>query len=77
VDFNQNCGAAKVNVIVHSMGNRGLLRALSLFDLLTLRETARLRRPPSLRLAPLSVATQWRGKATLFSNRAKRTIEGM
>ena len=28
VDFTQNCGAAKVHVIAHSMGNRGLLRAL-------------------------------------------------
>jgi esterase/lipase superfamily enzyme len=28
VDFTQNCGAGKVHVIAHSMGNRGLLRAL-------------------------------------------------
>ncbi|MEO1400159.1 MAG: alpha/beta hydrolase [Cyanobacteria bacterium J06635_1] len=28
VDFTQNCGAEKVHVIAHSMGNRGLLRAL-------------------------------------------------
>ncbi len=28
VDFAQNCGADKVHVIAHSMGNRGLLRAL-------------------------------------------------
>lgn len=28
VDFATNCGAAKVHVIAHSMGNRGLLRAL-------------------------------------------------
>ncbi len=28
VDFNANCGAEKVHVIAHSMGNRGLLRAL-------------------------------------------------
>ena len=28
VDFARNCGAAKVHVIAHSMGNRGLLRAL-------------------------------------------------
>lgn len=28
VDFAANCGAAKVHVIAHSMGNRGLLRAL-------------------------------------------------
>jgi esterase/lipase superfamily enzyme len=28
VDFTQNSGAAKVHVIAHSMGNRGLLRAL-------------------------------------------------
>ncbi len=28
VDFNANCGADKVHVIAHSMGNRGLLRAL-------------------------------------------------
>lgn len=28
VDFAQNCGAEKVHVIAHSMGNRGLLRAL-------------------------------------------------
>jgi esterase/lipase superfamily enzyme len=28
VDFTQNCGARKVHVIAHSMGNRGLLRAL-------------------------------------------------
>lgn len=27
-DFARNCGAAKVHVIAHSMGNRGLLRAL-------------------------------------------------
>lgn len=27
-DFTQNCGAEKVHVIAHSMGNRGLLRAL-------------------------------------------------
>ena len=28
VEFAQNCGAAKVHLIAHSMGNRGLLRAL-------------------------------------------------
>ena len=28
VDFTANCGAEKVHVIAHSMGNRGLLRAL-------------------------------------------------
>lgn len=28
VDFTANCGAKKVHVIAHSMGNRGLLRAL-------------------------------------------------
>lgn len=28
VDFTKNCGAEKVHVIAHSMGNRGLLRAL-------------------------------------------------
>jgi esterase/lipase superfamily enzyme/V8-like Glu-specific endopeptidase len=28
VDFSANCGAKKVHVIAHSMGNRGLLRAL-------------------------------------------------
>jgi esterase/lipase superfamily enzyme len=28
VDFTANCGADKVHVIAHSMGNRGLLRAL-------------------------------------------------
>lgn len=28
VDFTQSCGAGKVHVIAHSMGNRGLLRAL-------------------------------------------------
>ncbi len=28
VDFSANCGAEKVHVIAHSMGNRGLLRAL-------------------------------------------------
>jgi esterase/lipase superfamily enzyme len=28
VDFTQNCGAGKVHLIAHSMGNRGLLRAL-------------------------------------------------
>jgi esterase/lipase superfamily enzyme len=28
VDFTANCGAEKVHVIVHSMGNRGLLRAM-------------------------------------------------
>ncbi|MER2601230.1 MAG: alpha/beta hydrolase [Candidatus Competibacter phosphatis] len=28
VDFTENCGAEKVHVIAHSMGNRGLLRAL-------------------------------------------------
>jgi esterase/lipase superfamily enzyme len=28
VDFTTNCGAEKVHVIAHSMGNRGLLRAL-------------------------------------------------
>ena len=28
VDFTANCGAEKVDVIAHSMGNRGLLRAL-------------------------------------------------
>jgi esterase/lipase superfamily enzyme len=28
VDFAANCGAEKVHVIAHSMGNRGLLRAL-------------------------------------------------
>ena len=28
VDFTDNCGAEKVHVIAHSMGNRGLLRAL-------------------------------------------------
>jgi esterase/lipase superfamily enzyme len=28
VDFTQNCGADKVHIIAHSMGNRGLLRAL-------------------------------------------------
>jgi Alpha/beta hydrolase of unknown function (DUF900) len=28
VDFTQNCGAEKVHVIAHSMGNRGRLRAL-------------------------------------------------
>lgn len=28
VDFTANCGAAKAHVIAHSMGNRGLLRAL-------------------------------------------------
>ncbi len=28
IDFTSNCGAAKVHLIAHSMGNRGLLRAL-------------------------------------------------
>ena len=28
IDFTANCGAEKVHVIAHSMGNRGLLRAL-------------------------------------------------
>ena len=28
IDFSANCGAQKVHVIAHSMGNRGLLRAL-------------------------------------------------
>ena len=28
IDFSANCGAEKVHVIAHSMGNRGLLRAL-------------------------------------------------
>ena len=28
VDFTANCGAEKVHIIAHSMGNRGLLRAL-------------------------------------------------
>ena len=28
IDFTTNCGAEKVHVIAHSMGNRGLLRAL-------------------------------------------------
>lgn len=28
VDFSANCGAEKIHVIAHSMGNRGLLRAL-------------------------------------------------
>jgi esterase/lipase superfamily enzyme len=28
VDFTSNCGAEKVHVIAHSMGNRGMLRAL-------------------------------------------------
>src|SRR5262245_31066233 len=28
VDFAANCGAEKVHLIAHSMGNRGLLRAL-------------------------------------------------
>lgn len=28
IDFSRNCGAEKVHVIAHSMGNRGLLRSL-------------------------------------------------
>jgi esterase/lipase superfamily enzyme len=28
VDFSKNCGADKINIIAHSMGNRGLLRSL-------------------------------------------------
>jgi esterase/lipase superfamily enzyme len=28
VDFTTHCGAEKIHVIAHSMGNRGLLRAL-------------------------------------------------